>query len=196
MTEQQIEEILSKKLAAELPRLKKKWFLFGLGLALCLPLAIYAANITKPHIFADGDTLSATKLNENFDALYTKINALDSKIERQLGTYCGQSASASGGSMGGITGVRALCAAACGSNNAHMCTSHEISTTLHQGLTVPVDLWYSSVARPDVGGTPNTDCEAWTDNSGTRMGSAMHTTTVNAGAAYLCNTSRKVACCL
>lgn len=39
--------------------------------------ALFAAAIAKPHTFSDGDTLSASKLNENFDALYAKMNELD-----------------------------------------------------------------------------------------------------------------------
>lgn len=80
MTEQQIEQIIQGKLGTELPKLKRKWFLLGSLTVLLVPLTIWAATITKPHTFSDGDTLSASKLNENFDTLYTRVNELDSLL--------------------------------------------------------------------------------------------------------------------
>jgi len=40
---------------------------------------IYAA-ITKPHTFAAGELISASKFNENFDTLYSKVNELESSV--------------------------------------------------------------------------------------------------------------------
>lgn len=41
-------------------------------------VALWAAPITKPHTFSNGGIVSASEMNANFDALYTKVNALDS----------------------------------------------------------------------------------------------------------------------
>jgi len=57
-------------------RLKRNLILF-LGLAIFLPATIWAAAIVIPNRFSDGDTLSAGKLNDNFDSLGSGLNALD-----------------------------------------------------------------------------------------------------------------------
>ncbi len=41
-------------------------------------VALWAAPITKPHTFSNGGIVSAGEMNANFDALYTKVNGLDS----------------------------------------------------------------------------------------------------------------------
>ncbi len=42
---------------------------------LFIPFGILlAASVTKPHTFSAGEKVSATKINENFDALYAKVN--------------------------------------------------------------------------------------------------------------------------
>ena len=103
MTEQQIEQIIQKKLGAELPKIERKWFLFGSLVAFLVPLTIWAATITKPHTFADGDTLSASKLNENFDALYAKINELDAFVSARSDYAIFQSNQTTGSSDGACT---------------------------------------------------------------------------------------------
>jgi len=55
----------------------------GLLLACVTGAALYAAAITKPHTFSDGDTLSAAILNANFDALYAKVNELDTRVSAE-----------------------------------------------------------------------------------------------------------------
>jgi hypothetical protein len=48
--------------------------LFGIGALL------FADQITKPHTFKGGDVISASQVNANFDALYSKVNQHDSVI--------------------------------------------------------------------------------------------------------------------
>ena len=51
---------------------KYKLFLFSL---LFIPFGILlAATVTKPHTFTSGEKVSASKVNENFDTLYAKVN--------------------------------------------------------------------------------------------------------------------------
>lgn len=48
-----------------------------------IPLGLWAATVI-PNGFADGDTLSAAKLNENFQALAAKIDAMEGKSWRLI----------------------------------------------------------------------------------------------------------------
>lgn len=51
---------------------KYKLLLFSL---LFIPFGIIlAATVTKPHTFTSGEKVSASKVNENFDTLYAKVN--------------------------------------------------------------------------------------------------------------------------
>lgn len=57
--------------------------LLWISIALALPLGLWAAT-TIPNTFNDGDTLSAAKLNENFQALAAKIDAMEGKTWRLI----------------------------------------------------------------------------------------------------------------
>ncbi len=50
-------------------------------IAVISSLAVYAASITKPHTFAPNAVISSSEMNDNFDTLYAKVNALDSLHE-------------------------------------------------------------------------------------------------------------------
>jgi len=58
-------------------RNKKNIIIVFSGIFVFLGITIYAAQtITKPWTFNTGDLIEAEKINDNFDALYTKINEL------------------------------------------------------------------------------------------------------------------------
>jgi hypothetical protein len=40
---------------------------------------VFSQVITKPHDFSTGEVISAEEMNENFDALYAKVNELDAR---------------------------------------------------------------------------------------------------------------------
>ena len=121
------------------------------------PLAIYAANITKPNNFTAGSTAVAAEVNANFDTLYNKIN----DNTKYLGTYCGATAAGSTGNIGGYVAAKNLCVTACSNANAHICSGHEITVTLQQGITMPASgLWFSSYVATGTG-TNVMDCNGW-----------------------------------
>ncbi len=69
MEKLEIQNLIQKALIAERRRqFKKKLFIIA-GAAIFVPALIYAASVTIPNTFSDGETLSAAKLNENFSAL-------------------------------------------------------------------------------------------------------------------------------
>ncbi len=88
MTEQEIQEKIKAGIAAEMARLRRRRLQFWALVGLLIPLSFLAATIVKPHTFNDGDVLSAAKLNENFDALYTKVNELDAKLNAADEVVC------------------------------------------------------------------------------------------------------------
>lgn len=44
-------------------------------------ILVYAASITVPHSFVEGDLISATQVNENFQTLQQKVNELDTSMQ-------------------------------------------------------------------------------------------------------------------
>lgn len=65
------------KIQVDLGSDKARRTLMGLGLVFgaLVPLAIYAAT-TKPFTFTDGATISASQVNQNFDTVYSAVDAL------------------------------------------------------------------------------------------------------------------------
>lgn len=195
MTEQQIEEIVAAKVKIEMTKIRKRRISLFLLSVVLVPITVWATAITKPYTFTSGTSAVAAEVNANFDALFTKVNALDAKLEKGLGTYCGSTASTSG-NLGGYTGAKGLCATACGNANAHMCTSNELSISRQFGITVPNALaWYSSFVRADASSNAAADCAAWTDATAGNFGAVIALSPQNPGMTN-CNTSLPVLCCL
>jgi len=46
---------------------------------------IFSQAVTKPHDFSTGEVISAEEMNENFDALYTKVNDLINDVAPEFG---------------------------------------------------------------------------------------------------------------
>lgn len=192
MTEEEIEKRIKMGISAEMTRLRRKRMLFWGFAAIFVPLTLWAAAIVKPHSFNDGDTLSATKLNENFDTLFAKVNELSTRI----GKFCGETAATYDGlAVGGLIGARAKCNTACGHSDAHMCTSHELSIEFQKGVAIPSNLWYSSMVESRDGTAQWTDCESWTTNATSVRAGAI--TQSNGRPSYgICDSAYKIACCL
>ncbi len=66
-----------------LEKRKKQKRLAWLAALFAIPVGLWAATVI-PHGFADGDTLSAAKLNENFQVLAAKIDAMEGKRWRLI----------------------------------------------------------------------------------------------------------------
>jgi len=82
MEKEEVQILIKQALFAEKRRqFKKKLFILA-SAVIFAPALIFAASIAIPNKFSDGDTLSAAKLNENFDTLLTKVNDLDAKVSK------------------------------------------------------------------------------------------------------------------
>jgi len=150
-----------------LARKDTRWLL--ISLVVLGTVAIGAASITKPNTFTAGEKASASKMNANFDTLYTKVNELDSKIAGKLGTYCGVTSATNGAITNQYAGAKALCETACGSTDAHVCTAHEMAIGIQLGLKPSVTAWVFSWAFGDIsGGATNAhnQCSGWSSTSG------------------------------
>lgn len=79
MTEEQIERIVTAKLKTEMARIRKRRILTSILAVTLVPLTIWAASITKPHTFTAGTPSVASQVNDNFDALFAKVNELDTR---------------------------------------------------------------------------------------------------------------------
>jgi len=217
MTEKQIEEIVAAKVTAEIARIRRKRLIFWAIGFVFVPLTLWAAAIVKPNTFSDGDTLSAAKLNDNFDTIFIKLNEYLAQIEIKngnvgigetnpqkklvvngqisssvLGTYCGKTTLTYDGlAVASYTGAKLKCETACGNVNAHLCTSHELSISTQLNITIPAGpLWYS--AAFNISGYDNRDCQGWASNNGAVRGQVWNATIANDA---LCNISYALACC-
>ncbi|AFM12416.1 hypothetical protein [Turneriella parva] len=149
-------------------------------LALIGAVAIWAAPITKPFTFTNGGVVSATEMNQNFDALYTGMS-------QRLGSYCGAS-TATNGNIGSYAAAKTLCQTACSDTNAHMCTVHEILIELQSGTDLGTTKWISV----GFNGATYFDCNRWTTSTAGPVGPAVLNTGFVSNA---CSSSIPVACC-
>ncbi len=74
-------ELFELKLSRTLKALRafkrnKRASLVFAGLAIAMPLSLYALSITKTHTFTAGNPAVASEVNTNFDQLFTKVNDL------------------------------------------------------------------------------------------------------------------------
>src|SRR5262245_48345483 len=87
---------------------------------------VYADQIT----FSAGQTLTAAALNANFDELYAwqakpsiTVGAASISVG---GTFCSSTETTyTGAEVGGYSGAKDKCEAACGSPTAHLCSAEE-----------------------------------------------------------------------
>src|SRR3954469_7233796 len=125
-----------------------------------LTAVVYANQIH----FSSGQTLTAAQLNGNFDELYAAAAkptiVKNGKSISIGGSYCGVSATTyNGGEVGGYTGAKATCEAACATTTAHMCDAAEINRSKQLGITMPDGPWVATFTS----GNTAQDCISWTD---------------------------------
>lgn len=123
----------------------RPWFRHVFALA-ALALVVGATTLvyaTPKNTFAAAEPVSATKMNQNFVDLDSRLAALEGKSG---GTYCGITAPTTGSiATGGFKGYQAakkLCEAVVGCGaTAHMCSGDEIARTAEQtgGVPAPQD---------------------------------------------------------
>jgi hypothetical protein len=164
---------------------------------------------TVPNTFNTGDALSASKVNDNFSALDTRVSALEAPAKVvvthsgkkwSLGAvYCAATANTTGLITNGYAGAKTQCETTCSSPSAHMCTSEEMVRTLQMAIPSVPTGWFSSgtfgeqVVSP--GGYYINDCTAWTNNSGTNDGTAYQSSGSVGISLSSCSASQPILCC-
>ena len=140
------------------------------------------------------DPITASDYNARFDEVAAAVNALE---DRQMGRYCGSSAS-DDGDRGGYEGVKAACVSACGVPRAHGCTGKELVLSAQEGIEISEAGYYSTGQTSYFpGGGAVNDCEGWdivvTENTMTRGASwdPVNQSPNN----VLCDTSLPMLCC-
>lgn len=168
--------------------------ILGVGVALAAPV----------NTFKDTDVLSADKMNQNFVDLDSRLTAVESRVVRTNGAtkistgglYCATTPSSyDGPTVGGYTGAKDKCAAACGSSpTAHMCAAEELSRSLAIGKTIGVAGWYSGFMYAAPAANPSNsmaDCQGWSST-------ANFGPTYSPGSGHLiiaCGTAQPILCC-
>ena len=106
MTDDQLTQRV-KNLEQEIARLNEKrkrkhWLLILLFIAVAF--VITAGNVTKPYTFSAGDTISASQMNANFDALYNLVNGNIDSTNIQDGTISAGDMASDPSSMAKVSG--------------------------------------------------------------------------------------------
>jgi hypothetical protein len=125
-----------------------------------------------------------------------------------LGTYCGRTGPTTGlfeavGVPDGYQSAKAMCVQTCGSDTAHMCSSHEMAMSAQVGQGPDARSWFASFSSDLLATTTQfsfmRDCQSWTRNTGVDFFglTIVFTTNGNAGAVERspCTSSYPIACC-
>lgn len=167
----------------------------GIGVAIADPLA-----------FSTSESLSSTKMNNNFTDLNTRLHTVEATLAHatadggySLGaTYCGETAPADGTlsalSGSGYAKARTACQAlgTC-SATAHMCTGEELTRSVAIG-DVPGTGWYATAVYAQAAGVATRDCLGWKTNTSSDEGAIWDGNNGPSGVA-VCATSEAVLCC-
>jgi hypothetical protein len=150
--------------------------------------AAYASQIR----FTSGQTLTAADLNNNFDELYMRLLAVES---RQSSSFCGATPSTyNGAQVAGYTGAKALCTPVCGNASGRMCTIHDV-LALGPGGQLPKG-WFSGPLAPSSFNMIPNDCSQWTNgDSATVSRGAIWDPALTGISVATCNTAHAVLCC-
>jgi hypothetical protein len=139
--------------------------------------AVHATPDLWVDVFVDGASVGRSKLGAvpyavEADHASTATQASRLVLKRgaqslSVGPYCGSTAATTGSvsATGGLTGyaaARALCATACTSPTAHMCSGVEMTWSMQLGIARPSSGWVASGAMSQL--TTNSyigDCRGW-----------------------------------
>jgi hypothetical protein len=183
---------------------------FALLSAMALP-----ADAMVPHSFSNGQTLSATDMNDDFNGLDTRVSTLETftttgtKVVEIRGpgnkkwslgaTYCGVTPGSYNGSLGGYATAKSLCESVTGcSPSAHMCTSEELVRTYQMGVTFSTEGWYSQGAWAywsTTGSNYMNDCAGWTSTLTNSYGPVWNYMSSPSPSGDACNLTHPVICC-
>jgi len=78
---EEVQAAVQEALRFEMRKRFRRNLLILTGAVVFVPFSVWAAAIAIPNAFNDGDTLSASKLNDNFNALLTKVNEFAAQID-------------------------------------------------------------------------------------------------------------------
>jgi hypothetical protein len=158
-----------------------------------------------------GGPVSAASLTSDLNAINANFTSVDQRLAAvetfqsqathagaySLGAvYCGRTVNTEGtissGTASGYAAAKAQCASITGcSASAHMCTTEEMVRSGQLGVSIPTaNAWIS--AGMIVQGTLDNDCNGWTSNAMTYIGSVWAGGTPQAN---YCNTPLPIACC-
>lgn len=199
----------------EIPRAaKKRALLIGIPLFALFGLGAVAMAMV-PHSFTNGQVLTATDLNDDFNALDTRLTAVETKRPiAKVGTasysldatYCGKTPSTSGsfasGLLKGWAAAKDLCQTACGASaTAHMCTGGELVRSAQMGIATTPG-WFAAETAYGTGQANSFgefDCEGWTSNAATFVAYANYGPSWSSGPDYpnaqSCTVSSPILCC-
>ncbi|HMV79855.1 MAG TPA: hypothetical protein PK453_03045 [Leptospiraceae bacterium] len=84
MNEQYIREIFEKyymeRRNEERKKMLKKILIMMTCILFLIPLSRWAVSVAKPYAFSSGTAVNSSQVNANFDALFTKVNELDTRL--------------------------------------------------------------------------------------------------------------------
>ena len=174
-----------------------------IGLLLCTNITIFADTI--PNSFSSGEVISATKMNENFNYLLSKLESTNSSIT-QVKNFVGVSTSTVDGSVG-YFGMNNACEATF--TGSRMCSSDDIVNSTNTTNVGSGKAWINPIAIGVGSSSTNTvyskqgdyisNCANWTSTGGGISVSSRGTTLdlPRGGINYYssCSESLPVACC-
>jgi hypothetical protein len=161
----------------------------------------YAATVPIPGSFIADKPLTAKQLNDNFDAVEARLKAVETFEAKatangkySLGaTYCGATASAFTGNLGGLAGAKANCVTACSSSpTAHMCLPDELARSRALGTTI-ANGWYTTSVMSSASTLTADDCNGWSEASG--RGGPRWNAADGQPSMVACTTSMPILCC-
>lgn len=185
---------------------KRRALLIGIPALLLGVSAIAIAEV--PHSFADGDTLSAAMMNENFNKLderlaksevFTNPDTMD-RYSLHAGV-CGVTATATNGNIGGYAAAKVSCELQCGSDTAHMCDGMELMRWKATNGDILAGVhWYAggstSLYNDNTLLLTKNDCDSYKFGSANRMGSIWTEGAGVEGPGFgQCDESHKIVCC-
>ncbi len=157
---------------------RKEWFFRVLTLV-ALTGAGAAWADAQLHVFQANDVLTASDLNNNFQAL--RATTANGVQYSHMGTFCGLSPAQQGQvtfppGLNGYRAAKRLCEVSCGQPTAHLCTTEEVVRHMQMDGTFggaadgggPSAAWYATGLDVHVDGVAGhmRDCTGFTSTAG------------------------------
>ena len=182
-----------------------------LALLLAIPLVTLATSAVLradvKNAFASGDSLSAAKVNENFNSLDARLKTLEDRKVLSAGSS-GYSVGATrfvkatsvmkNGNMGGYPGAKLACQSEVGTATAHLCTAEEVLRSASLGVGPTADGWMATGVYAAYDST-NThyfdDCNGFTSNNASNVGMTWLPNGAGVPYDHFCSEEHPLLCC-